>query len=67
VNQQEMSAVMEGYVASHPFLEDSVALVGVEAVASINASVGAVRPATSMRVDPGFRPSQLHQGGSRDV
>lgn len=67
MNQQEMSVLMEGYVASHPFLDDSVALVGAEAIVSINASVGKVRPATNMRVDPGFRPGNLHDAEWTDV
>lgn len=67
MNQQEISVVMEGYVASHPFLDKAVAVVGAEAVASINASLGMVRPATNMRVSPGLRPSQIHEAGSADV
>ena len=59
-NDQE-AEVGRGYLSSHPFLSDAVGIVGAEAMAGINAAVGAVQQSSSHLVSPCFDPRAIHQ------
>lgn len=62
MSSSEENATLLGaaYLASHPYLEADIEIVGVEAIADINAAVGTVREASSHLVSPCFDPRGIH-------